>query len=89
MKTEIIINGDSYKKIIKELPNLCCIKIKRTCLYYLVSKCEPKGDKVVLISLNNGNYYEGTCIVDLYNVRNVLGFIEDGSWEIIESKITI
>jgi len=90
IKTEIIFKDAQKKNTNKELPNLCCIKIKCNGLYYLISKHFQGENKVVLISLNdNSNGHTGTSIVDLYTVNAVLELISDGAWEIVDSKIII
>lgn len=89
MKTKIEINNNTYKNSVKELPNLCCIRIKTSDLYYLVSKYTLDTNKVVLISLNDGSYNVGMSIVNLYTVENALQYISEGRWEIVDSKITI
>jgi len=90
MQTKIIMKDNQNKNTNNKLSNLCCIKIKNSNLYYLVSKHFQEENKVVLISLNGiHDIYTGTSIVDLYTVNAVLELIKDGSWEIIESKIII
>jgi len=89
MQTEIVMMDNRPKEVIHNLPNLCCVRIKSTGLYYLISRQSQEGNKVVLVSLNDGKYNVGTSIVDLYAANRVLEFINEGSWEIIESKIII